>query len=111
MRKIEREEKRLDIEEKRVSDFTTSSFHPGMYKPRIIPNSENAGAGLAGEPSRPNSSSSSTSTSTSSDRTTSFNVVGLTGRLAATPTARHPASTRFLPCHYFDYCGGTSTGG
>jgi len=29
----------------------------------------------------------------------------------ATPTAGLPDSSLFLPCHYFQYAGGTSTGG
>lgn len=82
---------KIGAEERRRDPKTKSSFHPCMYKPRSKapepqpqPTSNGSGKALALE---------------------AFPVP------VPTPTAELPDSSLFLPCHYFKYAGGTSTGG
>ena len=78
--------------EKRLDGATESSFSPSDYKPTTIslenPNTESANP-LPPVPSE-----------------------GLDAS-AVVPTKSHdlPNSALFLPCHYFNYAAGTSTGG
>jgi hypothetical protein len=82
--------RRIGLEEKRVDSRVESSFHPGVYKPR---------ASIVASDERPRTASSHTQ-----------EVVG-------TPTTNDEGesileeSDLYLPCHYFNYIGGTSTGG
>ncbi|KAI4129438.1 MAG: hypothetical protein LQ338_002219 [Usnochroma carphineum] len=86
MNKIGDEEKRLDaLEGKGVK--TISSFAPWPYKPI-----------------NPDRSRSSSEVALISDPTSAGNIV-------ASNTENLPNSSLFLPCHYFDYAAGTSTGG
>ena len=78
--------------EKDLDETTESSFSPCGYKPTRIR--------LAHE-SRGSANSLRPSPSESSDAL----AVGPTG------TDRLPNSALFLPCHYFTYAAGTSTGG
>lgn len=78
--------------EKSLDETTESSFSPGDYKPTIV-NPAHASAGSASSlrsgPSEPPDAG------------------------AVGPTTSHglPNSALFLPCHYFTYAAGTSTGG
>ena len=77
---------KIGDEEKFLDGTTESSFSPCHYKPTIV-KSEHAGGGSA--------------TSLSLDADT----IG--------PSISHHLtnSALFLPCHYFTYAAGTSTGG
>ena len=78
--------------EKALDETTESSFSPRDYKPTTV-NAANTGGGSAN--SLPSSSS-------------EVSDVGAIG-----PTVSHdlPYSALFLPCHYFTYAAGSSTGG
>lgn len=80
---------KIGDEEMRLDPQTESSSYPCMYKPRS--NKTDGESHL-----------SSTWLSKTSDA--DENIV-------ATSTQGLPNSARFLPCHYFTYIGGTSTGG
>ncbi|KAL8992576.1 MAG: hypothetical protein Q9169_006992 [Polycauliona sp. 2 TL-2023] len=86
MNKIGDEEKRLDVLEGKTTE-TTSSFAPGCYRP------------IGHEIQR----SSTDGSIKPPDRCGSDTV--------ASDTKEVPNSSLFLPCHYFDYAVGTSTGG
>ncbi len=81
---------KIGEEEKRLDKNTESSFYPCMYKPRVK------------EPEAQLRHISNASETLDPDEST----VPI-----ATPTAGLPDSSLFLPCHYFQYAGGTSTGG
>lgn len=75
--------RRVGAEERRLDSMVKSSFGPGIYKPR-------AGETIDGRP----------------------------GTASSHPRPIVPSSLEglddgdlFLPCHYFTYVGGTSTGG
>ncbi|KAI4118207.1 MAG: hypothetical protein LQ338_007440 [Usnochroma carphineum] len=86
MNKIGDEERRLDaLEGKEMK--TMSSFAPWPYKPI-----------------NPARARWSLETPLTSDRTNAGNII-------ASNTKGLPNSSLFLPCHYFDYAAGTSTGG
>ncbi|KAH7323806.1 acyl transferase/acyl hydrolase/lysophospholipase [Rhexocercosporidium sp. MPI-PUGE-AT-0058] len=74
----------IGAEERRLDSRTTSSFYPGIYKPTNIKPAED---------SRP----------PTVDRRSSS--------IFATSTESLEDADLFLPCHYFTYVGGTSTGG
>jgi hypothetical protein len=82
--------RRIGLEERRVDSRVESSFYPGVYKPR---------AAVAASDGRPGTTNSHTQ-----------DIVG-------TPTTDAEGeiileeSDLYLPCHYFNYIGGTSTGG
>lgn len=78
---------KIGDEEKRLDAKTESSFAPWPYKP-VLP-----------ETSRRSSESSSASESSTTKQPVASDMEGL------------PNSSLFLPCHYFDYAAGTSTGG
>jgi hypothetical protein len=84
--------RRIGLEERRVDSRVESSFYPGVYKPR-------ASTGIAASDERPGTANSHTQ-----------EIVG-------TPTTNAEGesileeSDLYLPCHYFNYIGGTSTGG
>lgn len=86
MNKIGDEEKRLDILEGKATR-TTSSFAPWPYRP-------------IGHGKPISSSNFSAKPANTSDSDT-----------AASDIEELPNSSLFLPCHYFDYAVGTSTGG
>ncbi|KAL9013546.1 MAG: hypothetical protein Q9173_001758 [Seirophora scorigena] len=87
MNKIGDEEKRLDVLDGQPGK-TESSFAPGLYKP------------VLSELRRTTSDSSLTDDDPPTATNTSISdIKGL------------PNSSLFLPCHYFDYAVGTSTGG
>jgi hypothetical protein len=82
---------KIGAEEKSLDKNTESSFYPCMYKPR------------SKEPelqSRHIGNGSREALDTEESMTP-----------VATSTAGLPDSSLFLPCHYFQYAGGTSTGG
>lgn len=82
--------RRIGLEERRIDSRAESSFYPGVYKPR---------AADAASDGRPGTASSHPQ-----------DIVG-------TPTTDAEGknildeSDLYLPCHYFNYLGGTSTGG
>ena len=76
--------RRVGIEERRLDSTVTSSFHPGVYKPTMA------------EPGTQSTISAADSQ---------------TGVVCATGTHGLEESDLYLPCHYFTYVGGTSTGG
>jgi hypothetical protein len=85
--------KRVGLEEKKLDSRTESSFYPGVFKPRVVDAVNDGRPGTAS--SRPQ-------------------------EIVATPTITKDAEGNdteldeadlFLPCHYFNYIGGTSTGG
>ncbi|KAE8449128.1 hypothetical protein EG329_008512 [Mollisiaceae sp. DMI_Dod_QoI] len=80
--------RRIGLEEKRLEENIDSSFYPSLYKPR----------GVALEDNRPITASSNAQKVEASPK------VDAEGRDLG-------ESARFLPCHYFNYIGGTSTGG
>ena len=86
MNKIGDEEKRLDILEGKANR-RTSSFAPWPYRP-------------IGHGKQISSSNGSAKPANTSDSET-----------VATDIEELPNSSLFLPCHYFDYAVGTSTGG
>ena len=90
MNKIGDEEKLLDQEEKRTN--TSSSFAPGDYKP-IRPKTRHDATTRRSSQSSPSS------------------VDPGQKPAVATSTENLPNSALFLPCHYFTYAAGTSTGG
>ena len=74
----------IGVEEKLLDSRTTSSFYQGMYKPfKKIASSET---------SRPPTGDSAFPT------------------IVAESTEKLEEADMFLPCHYFTYVGGTSTG-
>ena len=75
---------KVGIEERRIDPTTKSSFSPCMYKPTKI--------GF-GKPY------------TEKIESPEANIVTETG------TSGMSSDSLFLPCHYFDYGAGTSTGG
>jgi hypothetical protein len=82
---------KIGAEERRLDRNTASSFYPCMYKPRsqeLGPQPRRIGDGSAEAP-----------------------VPGESTIPVATPTTGLPDSSLFLPCHYFQCAGGTSTGG
>jgi hypothetical protein len=82
---------KIGAEEKSLDKNTESSFYPCMYKPRS----------KDPEPQpRPMGNGSSEALDTEESTIP-----------VATPTDGLPDSSLFLPCHYFQYAGGTSTGG
>jgi hypothetical protein len=82
---------KIGAEERRLDRNTVSSFYPCMYKPRSKE--------LEPQPSRNGDGSAKAL----DPRESTIPV--------ATPTAGLLDSSLFLPCHYFQYTGGTSTGG
>ena len=78
--------RRVALEEKRLDPHTESSFSPGIYKPRVDEAQSSVGSRppTAGSQQRP---------------------------VVPTSTEGLSESDLFLPCHYFNYIGGTSTGG
>lgn len=78
---------KIGDEEKRLDAKTDSSFAPWPYKP-VVP-----------ETARRPSEGSLTSGSSIARQPVASDMEGL------------PNSSLFLPCHYFDYAAGTSTGG
>ncbi|KAL8647250.1 MAG: hypothetical protein Q9210_005670 [Variospora velana] len=86
MNRIGDEEHRLDALEGQPGK-TESSFSPGLYKP-VLP-----------ERRRTTSENSLTDDPTATTDPDRSSIEGL------------PNSSLFLPCHYFDYAAGTSTGG
>jgi hypothetical protein len=82
---------KIGAEERRLDRNTESSFYPCMYKP----SSKNFGP----QPRRNGDSSADTPVARESTAP------------VATPTTGLPDSSLFLPCHYFQCAGGTSTGG
>jgi hypothetical protein len=83
---------RIGAEEKRLDPNTKSSFYPCAYKPRS----------KESEP-QPKTSVKGTSAEAFDPEACTIPV--------PTPTAELPDSSLFLPCHYFQYASGTSTGG
>lgn len=83
---------KIGAEEKRLDPKTESSFYPSMYKPRsrdpepLKRSNGNGARANAPVPEDP--------------------IV-----VIPTPTAGLPDSSLFLPCHYFRFASGTSTGG
>lgn len=75
--------------EKGLDETTESSFSPCDYKPRIINASEGSVTSLPSDPS-------------------GRSEAGVIGHTKAQDL---PNSALFLPCHYFTYAAGTSTGG
>jgi len=73
--------RRIGQEENRLDANVESSFHPEVFKPTVKENERPRTAGSQQSP-----------------------VIG-------TPTANLQEADLFLPCHYFTYIGGTSTGG
>lgn len=90
MNKIGDEEKRLDREDGPAE----SSFAPCVYKPTTSMPTVGSNRGQE----RPFSRSSITSESSEAS-------------VVPTATEGLPNSALFLPCHYFTYAAGTSTGG
>lgn len=82
---------KIGAEEKRLDPNTESSFYPSMYKPRRDPEPQQSFSSGGAEADAP-------------DPDAPVIVV-------PTSTAKLPYSSLFLPCHYFKYAGGTSTGG
>jgi hypothetical protein len=82
---------KIGVEEKRLDNKTESSFYPCMYKPR------------SKEPEAQPSHIGNGSREALDLEESTIPV--------ATPTAGLPDSSLFLPCHYFQFAGGTSTGG
>jgi hypothetical protein len=82
---------KIGAEEKRIDPKTESSFYPSMYKPRI-------------QNTDPQESSGNNDTGNNAPDSESAIPV-------PTSTNGLPYSSLFLPCHYFQYAGGTSTGG
>jgi hypothetical protein len=82
--------RRIGLEERRIDSRVKSSFYPGVYKPMAV---------VVASDGRPGTASSHTQ-----------DIVG-------TPTTDTNGesildeSDLYLPCHYFNYIGGTSTGG
>jgi hypothetical protein len=83
---------KIGAEEKRIDPNTESSFYPSMYKPRSKESEM-----------QPRSNVNDTKEEAIDLEAPTFPV--------STPTAGLPYSSLFLPCHYFKYAGGTSTGG
>ena len=90
MNKIGDEEKRLDDGD----GLSESSFAPCLYKPMMSTRTDKSRGGQE----RPRSSSSRASQA-------------LEASVVPTATKGLPYSALFLPCHYFTYVAGTSTGG
>ncbi|KAL8861451.1 MAG: hypothetical protein Q9178_002325 [Gyalolechia marmorata] len=86
MNEIGDEEKRLDNAERKATK-TTSSFAPGPYRPICHGKQRSSSNGWANP-----------ANTSGSDR-------------FASDIEELPNSSLFLPCHYFDYAVGTSTGG
>jgi hypothetical protein len=82
--------RRIGLEERRVDSRVDSSFYPGVYKPR---------ASIAASDERPVTANSHTQ-----------EIVG-TPTTNAEGESTLEESDLYLPCHYFNYIGGTSTGG
>ncbi len=83
---------KIGAEEKRLDEKAESSFYPSMYKPRsqnLEPQQRPGGSGVEADAPDPNAP-----------------IV-----IVPSPTDGLPYSSLFLPCHYFTYAGGTSTGG
>lgn len=83
---------RIGAEEKRLDPNTKSSFYPCVYKPRSResePQPKTSVMGARAEAFDPEAS-----------------IIPVPTR-----TEGLPDSSLFLPCHYFQYAGGTSTGG
>jgi hypothetical protein len=78
--------RRVGIYEKQLDTETQSSFSPGIYKP-----TEQASEQASEQGDRPQT--------------------GQERPVIATSTDGLDESDLFLPCHYFNYIGGTSTGG
>jgi hypothetical protein len=76
--------RRVGVYEKHLDSRTESSFYPGIYKPRVLESEEGSRPQTAGSQQRP---------------------------IVPTPTEGLNEGDLFLPCHYFNYIGGTSTGG
>lgn len=78
--------------EKGFDETTESSFSPNDYKPTMVKPTNASGRSANSLPSDPSEPSDA-------------RAVG--------PTRSHrlPNSALFLPCHYFTYAAGTSTGG
>src|SRR5271163_2745877 len=82
---------KIGAEERRLDPRTESSFYPCMYKPR------------SREPELQQRPTGNGSKEVPDPDATTIPV--------PTPTAKLPDSSLFLPCHYFRYASGTSTGG
>jgi predicted esterase len=76
--------RRIDQEERRLDSRTESSFYPGLYKPRVVRPPDDARPRTAGSQQQ---------------------------EIIASSTEDLQEADLFLPCHYFTYIGGTSTGG
>ena len=76
--------RRIGQEERRLDSRTESSFYPGLYKPRDVRPLDDARPRTAGSQQQ---------------------------ETIASPTEDLQEADLFLPCHYFTYIGGTSTGG
>jgi hypothetical protein len=83
---------KIGEEERRIDPNTTSSFYPSIYKPK----SQNTELQQISSDNNTRTNAPDTDASTTP---------------VETPTAGLPYSSIFLPCHYFKYAGGTSTGG
>jgi hypothetical protein len=82
--------RKVGLEERRVDSRVESSFYPGIYKPR---------AAVAASDGRPGTAGSHTQ-----------DIVG-TPTTDAEGESILDGGDLYLPCHYFNYIGGTSTGG
>jgi hypothetical protein len=82
--------RRIGLEEKRLDSRVESSFYPGIYKPTVA---------IAASEGRPGTASSHPQEVVATITTDSEgnNILD--------------ESDLYLPCHYFNYIGGTSTGG
>jgi hypothetical protein len=83
---------RIGALEKKLESRTDSSFYPECYRPTAEYNPSN----VVDEPE-----ASDTRTTVPRKSTMFFPM----------PTTELQNSSLFFPCHYFDYIGGTSTGG
>jgi hypothetical protein len=83
---------KIGAEEKRIDPNTESSFYPSMYKPRSRESEPEPKPGVNGT------------------KAEALDPDVFTIHIP-TPTDGLPDSSLFLPCHYFQYAGGTSTGG
>ena len=79
-------------EEKDLDRKTESSFWPSDYKPTIIESANTRGESANSRPSDPS-------------ETLDAHHIG------PSRSRDLPNSALFLPCHYFTYAAGTSTGG
>jgi hypothetical protein len=76
--------RRIGQEEKRLDPKAVSSFSPEVYKPTVYKSNSDSRPGTAGSQQQP---------------------------IVPSSTEGLDEGDLFLPCHYFTYIGGTSTGG